>query len=126
MDHPVWAVADPYDLDIELVITRGGRVGWQGTASTSQLHRRLDDLVGYLLRGDVHPDGVVLSTGTCLVPPAPFTLHVDDTVQITIGSIGTLTNPCPARPTNIRGRLRRGRAGPAPGHRRLQRGVERP
>lgn len=90
---PVWAVSDPYDLGIELVITRNGRVEWQGRASTSQLHRRLDDLVGYLMRNDVHPDGVVLSTGTCLVPPAPFTLHADDTVQITIGSIGTLTNP---------------------------------
>ena len=26
------------------------------------------------MRADIHPDGVVLSTGTCLVPPAPFSL----------------------------------------------------
>jgi 2-dehydro-3-deoxy-D-arabinonate dehydratase len=90
---PVWAVSDPYDLDILLAISRGGRVAWEGRASTSQLHRRLDELVGYLMRGDVHPDGVVLSTGTCLVPPAPFTLRDGDTVEITIGSVGTLTNP---------------------------------
>lgn len=90
---PVWQVPDPYRLDIGLTITRDGRDAWQGRASTSQLHRRLDDLVGYLMRGDIHPDGVVLSTGTCLVPDAPFTLRDGDTVHITIGSIGTLTNP---------------------------------
>ena len=90
---PVWDVADPYDLSIDLVITRDGSTAWEGRASTSLLHRRLDDLVGYLMRGDLHPDGVVLSTGTCLVPPAPFTLRDGDTVSITIGSIGTLTNP---------------------------------
>lgn len=90
---PVWDVADPYDLSIDLVITRDGSTAWEGRASTSLLHRRLDDLVGYLMRGDLHPDGVVLSTGTCLVPPAPFTLHDGDTVSITIESIGTLTNP---------------------------------
>ncbi|MEU7820153.1 fumarylacetoacetate hydrolase family protein [Catellatospora sp. NPDC049133] len=90
---PVWAVADPYDLDIALEITRDGGTAWRGTAGTSQLHRRLDDLVGYLMRGDVHPDGVVLSTGTCLVPPAPFSLRDGDTVHITVGAIGTLANP---------------------------------
>lgn len=90
---PAWAVADPYDLDIALEITRDGGTAWQGAASTSLLHRRLDDLVGYLMRGDVHPDGVVLSTGTCLVPPAPFSLRDGDAVHITIGAIGTLANP---------------------------------
>ncbi|GAB4047186.1 fumarylacetoacetate hydrolase family protein [Catellatospora paridis] len=90
---PAWEVPDPYDLDIALAITRDGATAWQGTAGTSLLHRRLDELVGYLMRGDVHPDGVVLSTGTCLVPPAPFSLRDGDTVQITIDSIGTLANP---------------------------------
>jgi 2-dehydro-3-deoxy-D-arabinonate dehydratase len=88
---PVWDVPDPYDLAIELTIERDGREHWRGETATSLLHRRLDDLVGYLMRGDVHPDGVVLSTGTCLVPP--FTLEDGDTVRITIGSIGTLANP---------------------------------
>jgi 2-dehydro-3-deoxy-D-arabinonate dehydratase len=89
---PAWEVTDPYDLDIELTIARDGSGAWQGRTSTSLLHRRLDELVGYLMRGDIHPDGVVLSTGTGLVPAAPFTLHDGDTVNITIGSIGTLTN----------------------------------
>ncbi len=88
--RPAWEVADPYGLDIELTIGRGGGTAWHGTANTRQLHRRLDDLVGYLMRGDVYPDGAILSTGTCLVPPAPFTLAPGDTVDITIAEIGTL------------------------------------
>jgi 2-dehydro-3-deoxy-D-arabinonate dehydratase len=91
--RPVWEIEDPYRLGISLTITRAGAVEWQGTANTGQLHRRLDELVGYLMRGDDHPDGVLLSTGTCLVPPPPFTLADGDTVEITIEGIGTLTNP---------------------------------
>jgi 2-dehydro-3-deoxy-D-arabinonate dehydratase len=90
---PAWAVTDPYDLAIDLAIDRDGREHWRGRTRTSLLHRRLDDLVGYLMRGDVHPDGAVLSTGTCLIPPAPFTLADGDTVRITIDGLGTLTNP---------------------------------
>jgi 2-dehydro-3-deoxy-D-arabinonate dehydratase len=93
MVRPVWEVADPYALSIQLTIRRSGEVAWHGTASTAQLHRKYGDLVGYLMRADVHPDGVVLSTGTCLVPPAPFTLEAGDVVQIDIGEIGTLTTP---------------------------------
>jgi 2-dehydro-3-deoxy-D-arabinonate dehydratase len=91
--RPVWEIEDPYRLGIGLTITRDGATRWHGTANTGQLHRRLDDLVGYLMRGDDHPDGVLLSTGTCLVPPPPFTLAHGDTVEITIEGIGTLTNP---------------------------------
>jgi 2-dehydro-3-deoxy-D-arabinonate dehydratase len=91
--RPAWEVADPYALPIELTILRDGAVAWTGTASTAQLHRTYDELVGCLLHSDVHPDGVVLSTGTCLVPPAPFSIEQGDVVAITIGEIGTLTTP---------------------------------
>ena len=60
MVRPAWEVPDPYSLTIALTIRRGGSVAWQGTASTAQLHRRYDDLVSYLMRADVHPEGVVL------------------------------------------------------------------
>ncbi len=66
---------------------------WSGTANTSQLHRTYDELVNCLLHSDVHPDGVILSTGTCLVPPAPFSLGHGDVVRIDISDIGTLTTP---------------------------------
>jgi 2-dehydro-3-deoxy-D-arabinonate dehydratase len=56
------------------------------------LRRRLDDLVAYLMRSDAHPDGVVLATGTYLVPPSPFSLAPHD-VTISIDAVGTLSNP---------------------------------
>jgi 2-dehydro-3-deoxy-D-arabinonate dehydratase len=93
MIRPAWEVTDPYALGIEMTILRGGHAEWTGTASTSQLHRRYDELVSYLMRADVHPDGVVLSTGTCLVPAAPFTLEEGHVVRVTIDEIGTLENP---------------------------------
>ncbi|TDD34094.1 fumarylacetoacetate hydrolase [Nonomuraea terrae] len=91
--RPAWEVADPYALDITLTITRAGETVWDGKASTSQLHRRLDELAGYLFRADLFPDGTVLATGTCLVPDLPFTLEDGDTVTIGISEIGTLATP---------------------------------
>ncbi|MCO6005488.1 fumarylacetoacetate hydrolase family protein [Actinoallomurus purpureus] len=90
--RPAWEVPDPYALDIELTIRRAGAVTWTGTASTEQLHRRLDDLVGYLFRADAFPDGALLATGTCLVPDLPFTLAAGDEIAITIAEVGTLTS----------------------------------
>jgi 2-dehydro-3-deoxy-D-arabinonate dehydratase len=91
--RPAWEVADPYALEISLEIERDGERVWQGTASTGRLHRRLEELVGYLLRGQVFPDGVVLSTGTSLVPPLPFTLRAGDVVDIGIAEVGRLRTP---------------------------------
>jgi 2-dehydro-3-deoxy-D-arabinonate dehydratase len=91
--RPAWEIADPYDLGIELTIRRAGAIAWQGQASTSALRRRFDDLAGYLMRADIHPDGVVLSTGTCLVPPAPFSLADGDEVCVEVAEVGVLTTP---------------------------------
>ena len=89
--RPSWEIADPYDLGIELTIRRDGEITWQGRASTSALRRRFDDLIRYLMRADIHPDGVVLSTGTCLVPPAPFSLADGDVVGVAVDQVGVLT-----------------------------------
>jgi 2-dehydro-3-deoxy-D-arabinonate dehydratase len=113
--RPAWEVADPYALGIGLTIRRSGAVAWQGTASTAKLYRRYDEMVGYLMRADVHPDGVVLSTGTCLVPPAPFTLEAGDVVQIDIEEIGTLTTS-----------VERGMASLAPGSDETHRATAQP
>jgi 2-dehydro-3-deoxy-D-arabinonate dehydratase len=93
MIRPAWEVADPYALGIGLAIDRDGAEIWRGTASTAQLRRRYDDLVRYLMHADVHPEGAVLSTGTCLVPATPFSLAGGDTVRITVDGVGTLENP---------------------------------
>jgi len=91
--RPAWEVPDPYRLGIALTISRDGTDIWAGTASTAGLHRRLDELVEYLFRAEVFPDGVVLSTGTSLVPELPFSLADGDVVSIDIEHVGTLVNP---------------------------------
>ena len=91
--RPSWEVADPGALDISVAVIRGEMVAWQGTASTSELHRSLTELVAALFLADDFPAGVVLSTGTCLVPDLDFTLEVDDRVRIDITGIGRLENP---------------------------------
>lgn len=91
--RPAWEVPDPYDLQISLEIVRDGERVWHGTASTSQLRRRLPELVDYLCRGQIFPDGAVLATGTSLVPPLPFTLRPGDVVDIAISEVGRLRTP---------------------------------
>lgn len=90
---PVWEIADPYALELRLTITRAGSQAWAGTASVGQLNRRLDDLVGWLRRELDFPDGVWLSTGTCLVPDLPFSVADGDVITVEIPGVGTLTNP---------------------------------
>lgn len=80
------------NLTIGLIIERNAQVYWQGETSTSQLKRHFDDLVPYLLLENDFPDGVILCTGTGLVPESQFTLEPGDVVQITINQLGTLRN----------------------------------
>jgi 2-dehydro-3-deoxy-D-arabinonate dehydratase len=91
--RPAWEIADPYDLTIELTITRDGAVAWQGKSSTAGLRRRIPELAEYLFREDDFPAGVILSTGTSLVPDLPFTLQPADEITIAISDIGELANP---------------------------------
>jgi 2-dehydro-3-deoxy-D-arabinonate dehydratase len=90
--RPAWEIADPYDLDITLTIRRDGAQAWTGTAATGLLQRRLGDLVRYLFHADDFPDGVVLATGTSLVPDLPFSLLAGDEIVITITDVGTLSS----------------------------------
>lgn len=80
------------NLSIGLEIAREGRDVFTGQTSTSRLARTLDDLVSWLGRDNRFPHGVVLLTGTGIVPPDDFTLKPGDLVSITIEGIGTLRN----------------------------------
>ena len=80
------------DLGIDVEIRRAGTVVWSGHTSTARLHRPLEDLVGFLFRGEVYPHGVILSTGTSAVPGPDVTLEPGDEVVIDIHSIGRLHN----------------------------------
>jgi len=98
---PAWEVPDPYALGIRMQIHRSGGVHWSGATSMREFARRLDDLVTALFLEDTFPDGVILSTGTALVPDSPFTLEPGDDVEIEIDSLGTLRNPV-VRGKNVR------------------------
>jgi len=41
---PAWEIPDPYALTIEMTISRAGSTAWEGSSSTSRLHRPIDEL----------------------------------------------------------------------------------
>jgi 2-dehydro-3-deoxy-D-arabinonate dehydratase len=78
---------------IDVGIERRGATAFQGTTSVSQIKRSFDNLAEYLFRSQSFPHGVVLLTGTGVVPPDSFTLQEGDVVTIGISGIGLLSNP---------------------------------
>ena len=88
------AAMPPRDsVRIRLTVTRAAAVAFQGETGLDRMARPLADLVDWLGRENEFPDGVILLTGTGVVPPDDFTLQAGDMVTITIDGIGTLTNP---------------------------------
>ncbi|MFO0929788.1 MAG: fumarylacetoacetate hydrolase family protein [Gemmataceae bacterium] len=81
------------EVIIRLEIRRGGTVAFAGTTDLGQMKRTFDELVGWLTRETSFPDGVLLLTGTGIVPPDDFTLAVGDEVSIDVTGIGRLVNP---------------------------------
>jgi 2-dehydro-3-deoxy-D-arabinonate dehydratase len=88
-----WEHDHPRDAAVRLVIERDGAVAFDGSTSTNQLHRTFPELITHLFQDNDFPTGVILMTGTGIVPPSEFTLEGGDVVSITIDGIGTLTNP---------------------------------
>ncbi len=86
------SLAEP-PFTIRLTIQRGDLRVFSDEISTSRLHRSLEDLVEHLGRALAFPDGVILLTGTGIVPDPTFTLLDRDHVRIEISSLGVLENP---------------------------------
>ena len=84
---------DPLAETISCRIERDGAVLWSDSAPVSRLKRGIDELVGYLLRELDFPQGVVLLTGTCLVPPETVSLRPGDEVVMALSGVGELRNP---------------------------------
>ena len=82
----------PESTAIKLEITRNGEVGFTGETTLAMLKRKPDELVKYLYYDNSFPKGSFLLTGTGIIPGSDFTLQADDVVDITIDSIGTLSN----------------------------------
>jgi 2-dehydro-3-deoxy-D-arabinonate dehydratase len=89
---PSWAIG-PGPFEIGLRVLRDGHEAYAATTSTAAMARSFQDLAGWLFRALSFPAGVVLLTGTGMVPDAAFTTRPGDTVEITSPALGTLTNP---------------------------------
>lgn len=80
------------ELAMQMAIQRDGVEAWSGCISMSELRRSPTELVEWLFSARSFASGVILLTGTGLVPPDDFTLEPDDRVSISVEGIGTLTN----------------------------------
>jgi 2-dehydro-3-deoxy-D-arabinonate dehydratase len=88
-EHPV----DVRNINVVLRIDRDGGEAFRGATNLNQMARTFENLIEWLGRENEFPEGVLLLTGTGIVPPDDFTLHNGDLVSIEITGIGTLTNP---------------------------------
>jgi len=79
--------------NIELEIKRSGKVVFSGQTPVGRLKRSFAELGQYLFRCQEFPHGVVLLTGTGIVPPDDFTLEPEDNITITLSGVGRLENP---------------------------------
>lgn len=79
-------------LAIRVKIERDDNVVFEGETSTERLRRQARELLGYLGHSLTFPHGVVLMTGTGIVPPGDFTLHAGDRVRVTIEDVDELIN----------------------------------
>ena len=82
----------PPKTSIEMKISRESEVVFEGKTSLQEMKRKPEELVDYLFRETSFAQGVFLMTGTGIVPGTEFSLQQGDLVEITIPSIGTLSN----------------------------------
>jgi 2-dehydro-3-deoxy-D-arabinonate dehydratase len=90
---PSWLAPAAAEMSIKAKILRGADVIWEAETSLGALNRTLKDLVDYVFRCQDFPHGLILSTGTGIVPPLDISLAEGDTVEIDVAGVGLLSNP---------------------------------
>ena len=90
---PVTDIADLSALVVELRIHRDGALLFSDSVPLSAMRRRPEELLDWLFTALEFPVGVVLLTGTSIVPPQELTLRAGDVVEIAVPGVGTLSNP---------------------------------
>ena len=90
---PSWLAPAAAEMSIKAKILRGADVVWEAETSLGALNRTLQDLVDYVFRCQDFPHGLILSTGTGIVPPLDISLAQGDTVEIDVAGVGLLSNP---------------------------------
>lgn len=104
---PSWLAPKLPDITISARITRGQEIVWSADTALSSLNKSLEHLVGYLFRCQTFPDGVILSTGTGIIPPLDFIMCEGDIVTINVAGIGTLENEVIEIPLDINKKFQR-------------------
>ncbi|MEI7921921.1 MAG: fumarylacetoacetate hydrolase family protein [Planctomycetota bacterium] len=89
---PVEALPAREKTVIRVHIVRNGQTVVDGSTTLDQMKRGFDELAGWLGRDNSFPHGVILLTGTGVVPPDDFSMQPGDMVHLSITGIGTLTN----------------------------------
>jgi 2-dehydro-3-deoxy-D-arabinonate dehydratase len=89
---PSWLAPTKDEMAIKAKIIRGTSIPWEAETSLGKLNRTLEDLVNYVFRCQDFPHGVILSTGTGIVPPMDVALAAGDIVEINVAGVGTLKN----------------------------------
>ncbi|MGF1580348.1 MAG: fumarylacetoacetate hydrolase family protein [Gemmataceae bacterium] len=79
-------------VKIRMSIDRFGQTVFEGKTTLAEMNRSFEDLISWLGRDNTFPHGVILLTGTGIVPPDEFTLEPDDRVSIEVDGIGRLSN----------------------------------
>jgi 2-dehydro-3-deoxy-D-arabinonate dehydratase len=83
------------DLVIALEIQRQGKTIFHQETSTRMMKRSLEELVDYLFKELDFPHGVLLMTGTGIVPPDDYTLQDGDLIRVQVGVL-EIKNPVSA------------------------------
>jgi 2-dehydro-3-deoxy-D-arabinonate dehydratase len=78
--------------EIALSVQRGRETVFEGETNVSNIKRSFSELRDYLFRSQSFPAGVVLLTGTGIIPLDAFSLLAGDIVRIAISGIGELEN----------------------------------
>jgi len=89
---PAWLAPAANEMSIKAKILRGSTLVWEAETSLGALNRTLEDLVNYVFRCQDFPHGLILSTGTGIVPPMNIALAAGDIVEINVAGVGTLSN----------------------------------
>jgi 2-dehydro-3-deoxy-D-arabinonate dehydratase len=89
---PAWERTDA-PVQIAMQIERDGHLVFEGSTSTADMQRSFGELVDWLFRAMDFPAGVVLLTGTGVVPEGDFTLREGDRIVVDVSEVGVLSNP---------------------------------
>jgi 2-dehydro-3-deoxy-D-arabinonate dehydratase len=93
-----YVVVGPTETEIrtwkmEMDIARQGKWLFRGATALDRLKRSFEELTQWLWTSQSFPQGVMLLTGTGIIPPNEFRLQEGDQVYITVEQIGRLENP---------------------------------